>query len=235
MNSKTTEDLIDSYTEEIRKKFPLRYALCFVLGVSLYWGACNGTYKSALLGMLTLNLSDAISGDKSLFDVPNYIYAIVFVSTFFLFEITQKITAKYISYVANLPTIRDRLEKLINYRASDESEAKPKIDSGTFEVLTKDFNIAREKVEKLASNSQTLFVSGFAFIGSSYHGNGLDLSVGSVLVIVGLIGLHKSCKVFIQDLLPRRAEIKRIFLVLTKKHTFEIDGSGKDHSVPPVT
>lgn len=216
MISKATEDLIESYTEAVKKKLPLRYALCFVLGILLYWGASNGAYKSALLGMLTLNPNDAISSDRSLLDIPNYIYAIVFISTYFLFEATQKISEKYVTYVANLPKFRDPIEKLINGQPPFEIDASMKIDSIAFEVLTRDFNAAREKVEKLASNSQTLFVSGVTFIGNSYYGNVLDISIGSVLMIVGLVGFHRSCKVFIQDLLPRRANIKHIFLNVTK-------------------
>lgn len=226
MISKSTEDLIESYTEEIKKKLPLRYALCFLIGIALYWGANNGSYKSALIGTLALTPNDAISDNNSLLDIPNYVYAIVFISTYTFFWMIQKLTEKYVTYVSNLPNIRMSLEKLISDQSQKEADVDLKIDRGAFEELVSQFNLAREQVEKLASNSQSIIVAGITFLYSSYYGNLLDISIGLILMAIGFFGLHKSCKVFIQDLLPRRAEIRRIFLLLTNK-TQEIDISNQ--------
>lgn len=222
MISKSTEDLIESYADEIKKKLPLRYALCFLIGVALYWGANNGNYKSALVSTLGLSLNDAISGNNSLLDIPIYVYATVFFATYALFGAIQKLTETYVTYIANLPNIRTSLERLISDQSREQIEFDLKVDRSEFEDLVRHFNLARDQVEKLASNSQSIIVAGVTFLYSSYYGNLLDTSVGVVLMLIGLNGLHRSCKVFIQDLLPRRAEIRRIFLLLTNK-TQEID------------
>jgi hypothetical protein len=224
MTSKSTEDLIESYAEEIKKKLPLRYALCFLIGAALYWGANTGAYKSALIGTLALSPNDAISEKNSLLDISIYVYAMIFSATYVLFELIQKITEKYITYISKLPSIRDPLEKLMNNLSPEQVATDLKVDLKALEAMTNDFNLARERVEKLASNPQSAFVAGITLLYSSYYGNLLDIVVGLVIVLFSLIGLHKSCKVFIQDLLPRRAEIRRILLLLTNI-TREVDAS----------
>lgn len=210
MISKSTEDLIESYTEEIKNKFPLRYALCLLLGISLYWGALNGSYKSALLGTLALNLNSAISGENSLMDIPIYAYAILSLVIYTSFHFCQRTTEKYIRYIANLPAIRESLEKII----SNEDTKNTKIDRILFESLVSDFNKTREGMEKLASYSQTCIVAGIICFGISYFGNIIEVASGFTFLCIGIFSLHRSCEIFIQDLLPKRFEIRRILLTL---------------------
>jgi hypothetical protein len=214
MISKSTEDLIESYTEEIKNKFPLRYAICFFIGIILYWGSTNGLYKSALVSVLNLSPNDAIADKKSLLDIPIYIHTVVFFLTYTLFETSQKITTTYITYIAKLPNIRSQIEKEILIKNPTQVADNLNYSIHTIETLTSKFNTTRDKVEKLSSHSQTVFVIGATFIYSSHNGNLLDFSAGLTMMVLSLFGLHKSCKIFIQDLLPKRAEIRRIFLIL---------------------
>jgi hypothetical protein len=214
MISKSTEDLIESYTEDIKKKLPLRYVICLFLGIILYWGAENGLYESAILSTLTLNPNNAISSDKSLLDIPNYIYLTVFASMYFLFETIKWFTQKYLIYIAKIPAIREPLEEILNPSETNGIDSNEKIDPASIEVMMNDFYMLREKVEKNASNSQAIIVGGIFVIGSAYFGNILDFSIGFIFIFFGILRLHKSCKIFIQDLLPKRLEIRRIFLYL---------------------
>ena len=217
MISKSTDDLIESYTEEIKNKLPLRYALCIILGIVLYWGSVNGKYKSALLGTLNLSLNNAISGLNSLIDSPIYVYALFIIATYFSFLLIQTSTNKYIRHITNLPGIRKSIELLISNDLNQQVDSRTEIDKYYLESLSDQFNSTRKKVGMLASNSQSFFVAGIVFSIISYNGNLLDLFVGSLFIILGLVGIHKSCKLFIHEQLPQKAEIRRILLIYTKK------------------
>lgn len=219
MISKSTEDLIESYTEEIKNKLPLRYALCIILGISLYWGSVNGKYRSALLSTLNLSPNNAISGGNSLIDTPIYIYALYIIATYFSFLLIQISTNKYIRHITNLPGIRKPIELIISNNSNQQLDPHLEIDKYYLESLSDRFNATRNKVEILASNSQSFFVAGLVFYIISYNGNILDFFAGFLFMLSGLVGLHISCKLFIQELLPQRAEIRRVFIIYTKKNS----------------
>lgn len=213
MISKSTEDLIASYTEEVKGKLPLRYAISALLAISLYWGSIYGDFKSASLCLLNLSLNKTTDDTNGILNIPIYIYVASFVVIYLLYWFIQKITVYYFKYIANLPKIKDFIKNILSSNQNKSSDKQ--ISEYSIESLTNIFNSTRNKIENTTSNSHFLFVSGFIFIIISFYGNILDFAIGSVLVMCGIYGIHVSCKSFIQDLLPKRAELKRIFLNLT--------------------
>lgn len=210
MISKTTEDIVDSYIEEIRSLVPFHVAIGGISGSALYWAHKFGEYQSITLSLLHTPIQSFADSTSGFFSIELYVLACSFFGAYLISKTSGHLNQKYLKWAAHSTDV----SRLVTKTIQEGNEAIKDIPKSEIEAFVQDaaqkIKTKQGEIKKRSQASDLLLCIGFFEIAASLHGNRLDAILGLLLTISSVWIRHNITKDFVQQVLLKRAEIRFI-------------------------
>lgn len=218
MISKTADDVVNSYIEDIQKSIPTKAAILIALICSLYFSHTQGKFHSIILSFLSLS-PNVLFSDQGLSSLPIYVYSLSTIGALILTTLISRVFSSYLRYVASLQPIRKKIEDILTSGNVRANEILINRKEHLLEEHSEKTRISQKTFTRHTNVGEVAFSLGMISIISSHFGNLLDLAYGVAFCCAGIFFLHKAAFLFINSILIKRAEMRYLLNELSYKES----------------
>lgn len=202
MISKPIDDLIESYSDQLKQMLPMNMAALVIVACTLFWSAGAGEYKSIVLSALNSTIPKVIDPKLGLISIPIYAFGAIILGLIFGSKTLDSLFSKFLLHWANIPKIRTNINDILNNGSRNNTQPI------NINLLLSKAETIQKKFQERSSFARIATLLGATCIVAFFPGNILDAVIGLVLIATGIVSYYFAGRLFVVDYLPIRAELR---------------------------